>query len=127
METHHLYHLAKCWNRPPSETPLTTSPVLLSTTPTSQKVLRLAAPDTLIRVSAAQIVFAARFSRDFIDPHKVKEREHWAGKAVLETLVKTDLAEDVCGLTFHSPHDSLLILASFSQRLHPEEGSVWAL
>jgi len=99
METHHLYHLAKCWNRPPSETPLTTSPVLLSSTSSSaQNVLRLAAPDTLIRVSAAQIVFAARFSRDFIDPNKVKEREHWAGKAVLETLVKTDLAEDVCVL-----------------------------
>lgn len=62
--------------------------------------MRLAAPDTIIRVTAAQIIFAARTTRDFITPEKVKEREHWTGKAVLETLVRTDIAEDVSVSSF---------------------------
>ncbi|KAF9066992.1 nucleoside phosphorylase domain-containing protein [Rhodocollybia butyracea] len=126
METFHLYHLAKCWNRrlPSSSTgvdlshpgpPLTTGPVqpvtlpggtpLSQSTATGSALVTLA--DSRIHVSAAQMVFAARTSanRDFITPEKVKLIEEWTGKGVLEALI-----------TYNIP----------SERLHPEEGSVWA-
>ncbi|KAF5346408.1 hypothetical protein D9758_012763 [Tetrapyrgos nigripes] len=113
METHHLYHLAACWGRsstaqttqPP---PLATGPVNPSTedTPASQStpIAQLARPDTSIKASAAQMVFASRTSRDFITPEQVKEMEHWTGKAILDALKCMNIP---------------------SERHHPEQGSVW--
>ncbi|KAJ4474500.1 purine and uridine phosphorylase [Lentinula aciculospora] len=123
METHHLYHLAKCWNnRPKSSTstkpehttpPLTTGPVQPVTLDSIGANSSITAPapaaivDSKIHVSAAQMVFAARTSanRDFILPERVKAIEEWGGKGVLEALI-----------AYHIPNE----------RLHPEEGSVWS-
>lgn len=112
METHHLYHLAKCWNlRPTSSSsastsagpPLTTGPVQhvitsVGSSPESQPDsgagLNIAAvadaiADSKIYVSAAQMVFAARTSvnRDFITPENVKAIEEWGGKVCTSNLL----------------------------------------
>ncbi|KAL0579086.1 hypothetical protein V5O48_002928 [Marasmius crinis-equi] len=117
METHHLYHLAACWGkrnggRAVANSPLTTGPVLPKAlqAPSSQasgsldEVGSLASPDTVIKVSAAQMVFAARSSRDFITPEEVNKLEHWTGQGVLNALVETAISPD---------------------RQHPDKGSVW--
>ena len=104
METFHLYHLAACWGgRSPAGTahapPLTTGPVkpIISqlepsspsvTTPTPQVPLQ----DTVIRVAAAQMIFASRTSQAFITPEQVTELEIWTG--VVGSFV---LPEDVPG------------------------------
>ncbi|KAK0470780.1 nucleoside phosphorylase domain-containing protein [Armillaria novae-zelandiae] len=123
METHHLYHLAECWSKKRkvakvSEAalpPLSTGPVKPvassdKATGTSTETSALAAPDTVIRAAAAQMVFASRTSQDFITPQQVQDTERWTGKAndqgVLEALIRMELAAD---------------------RVHPDEGSVWAL
>ncbi|KAE9386649.1 purine and uridine phosphorylase [Gymnopus androsaceus JB14] len=121
METHHLYHLAKCWNRRPKKSssvadpshtapPLTTGPVQPVTlgSGASSGLAAVAITDSKLHVSAAQMVFAARTSanRDFITPERVKAIEEWGGKGVLEALIAYDIP---------------------AERLHPEEGSVWAL
>ncbi|KAK0489930.1 nucleoside phosphorylase domain-containing protein [Armillaria luteobubalina] len=119
METHHLYHLAECWSKKRkvakvSEAalpPLSTGPVKPvassdKATGTSTETSALAAPDTVIRAAAAQMVFASRTSQDFITPQQVQDTERWTGKGVLEALIRMELAAD---------------------RVHPDEGSVWAL
>ncbi|KAJ3866383.1 nucleoside phosphorylase domain-containing protein [Lentinula novae-zelandiae] len=127
METHHLYHLAKCWNHRPKMSrsnnlnhtapPLTTGPVRPVTLDSSPSRVNLGSPsasaplvtvDSKIYVSAAQMVFAARTSveRDFITPERVQAIEEWGGKGVLEALVAYDIP---------------------AERLHPEKGSVWSL
>lgn len=89
METHHLYHLAACWGNhlgkdksvpPPS--PLATGPVVPTAShPTAPPTpVALASPDSLIRVAAAQMVFASRTSQDFIAPERVTETEQWTGQ-----------------------------------------------
>ncbi|KAK0217243.1 purine and uridine phosphorylase [Armillaria fumosa] len=75
-------------------------------TGTSTETSALAAPDTVIRAAAAQMVFASRTSQDFITPQQVQDTERWTGKGVLEALIRMELAAD---------------------RVHPDEGSVWAL
>ncbi|SJL12585.1 uncharacterized protein ARMOST_16013 [Armillaria ostoyae] len=127
METHHLYHLAECWSKKRkvakvSEAalpPLSTGPVKPVASSdkaagTTTETSALAAPDTVIRAAAAQMVFASRTSQDFITPQQVQDTERWTGKAssmsygsgVLEALIRMELAAD---------------------RVHPDEGSVWAL
>ncbi|KAJ3740195.1 purine and uridine phosphorylase [Lentinula detonsa] len=126
METHHLYHLAKCWNNRPNQAftnpnldhtgpPLTTGPVRPVTLASSTSgvtpdnaAIPAAIIDSKIHVSAAQIVFAARTSadRDFITPERVQAIEEWGGKGVLEALI-----------AYHVP----------SERLHPEKGSAWSM
>lgn len=94
METHHLYHLAECWSKKRkvakvSEAalpPLSTGPVKPvassdKATGTSTETSALAAPDTIIRAAAAQMVFASRTSQDFITPQQVQDTERWTGKA----------------------------------------------
>ncbi|KAG7440572.1 purine and uridine phosphorylase [Guyanagaster necrorhizus] len=121
METHHLYHLAECWSKknrnmtkmseaalPPLSTgpvkPVASSDKAAGTTSTGTAAL--AAPDTVIRAAAAQMVFASRTSQDFITPQQVQDTERWTGKGVLEALIRMELAAD---------------------RVHPDQGSVWAL
>ncbi|KAF8823244.1 purine and uridine phosphorylase [Lentinula edodes] len=129
METHHLYHLAKCWNHRPkisssrsnnlnhTAPPLTTGPVRPVTLDSSPSRVNLGSPsasaplvtvDSKIYVSAAQMVFAARTSveRDFITPERVQAIEEWGGKGVLEALIAYVIP---------------------AERLHPEKGSVWSL
>lgn len=119
METHHLYHLAECWSKKRkvakvSEAalpPLSTGPVKPVASSdkaagTTTETSALAAPDTVIRAAAAQMVFASRTSQDFITPQQVQDTERWTGKGVLEALIRMELAAD---------------------RVHPDEGSVWAL
>ncbi|THU98218.1 purine and uridine phosphorylase [Dendrothele bispora CBS 962.96] len=115
METHHLYHLAACWGRRNTEKtaqppPLAAGPVNPSSDdkPASQpaSIAHLAAPDTFIKASAAQMVFAARTSRDFITPEQVLKLEHWTGKAILDALKEMDIQPE---------------------RHHPEQGSVWEM
>ncbi|KAL1746147.1 nucleoside phosphorylase domain-containing protein [Schizophyllum fasciatum] len=106
METFHLYHLARCWGRKRtaalgSSPPLATGPVepsiakgdvaAQSADKNSQMTARVAAPDTVIRAAGAQIIFAARQSRGFITPEKVKEVERWAGKGVLDALASVKI------------------------------------
>ncbi|KIK63972.1 hypothetical protein GYMLUDRAFT_40186 [Collybiopsis luxurians FD-317 M1] len=122
METHHLYHLAKCWNSrikssPGANTsrtesfpaPLTTGPVhpVIPDFGRSSGSAQVTMADSKMYVSAAQMVFAARTSanRDFITPEKVQAIEEWGGKGVLEALIAYDIP---------------------AERLHPESGSVWA-
>lgn len=125
METFHILHLAASW--PVGETPATTSaqsPPPLSALPADPAILaehpspqhpppdvlkaskdgKVLAPRPRIRAAAAQIVFAARNSREFITPEEVERVEGWAGRGVLEAL--------------HG-------FAIESERLHPDEGSVW--
>ncbi|KAF9020895.1 purine and uridine phosphorylase [Hymenopellis radicata] len=104
METHHLYHLAACWSArrvTVNSAPLATGPVIGEHAP-AQKAL--AAPGTVIRAAAAQMIFASRTSQDFITPAQVQETEKWTGKGVLEALIRMELGDD---------------------RTHPVEGSVW--
>ncbi|KAK1232767.1 hypothetical protein PQX77_004092 [Marasmius sp. AFHP31] len=120
METHHLYHLAACWGardaKRKTAAPLTTSPVIpedWKDSPSGQSGgtfkdpnVPLAASDTVIKVAAAQMVFAARSSRDFISPDEVKKLEHWTGQGVLDALIETSVSSD---------------------RHHPDKGSVWEI
>ncbi|KAF7304386.1 Uridine phosphorylase [Mycena chlorophos] len=126
METFWIYHLAACWSgRNQRETkvaatgaaasvPLATGPVRvnagLSTdtiSPTSGDTKApLAGHDTVIRAASAQMIFAARASRDFITPEQVAVLEEWTTHGVLNALVE---------------------MAILPNRLHAEEGSVWAI
>ncbi|KAF8897979.1 nucleoside phosphorylase domain-containing protein [Mucidula mucida] len=104
METHHLYHLAACWSARRAvvnSAPLATGPVIGEHAPVQRA---LAAPGTVIRAAAAQMIFASRTSQDFITPAQVQETEKWTGKGVLEALIRMELSDD---------------------RTHPPEGSVW--
>ena len=100
METHHLYHLAACWSakrKVATIPPLTTSSALPEDWKNSDSssgqsgggtfkdsAAPLAAPDTVIKAAAAQMVFAARSSRAFISPDEVNNLENWTGKVRIE-------------------------------------------
>ncbi|KIO16453.1 hypothetical protein M407DRAFT_246975 [Tulasnella calospora MUT 4182] len=116
METHHLFHLAAVYPKPPSELPLKSTasrPVL--TRPEGEISATGSAPKSeteqehsrasrgAIYATAIQMIFAQRQSQDFITPEEVVLRENWAGKACLEALVKFNV-----------------------QSTQPDEGSVWA-
>ncbi|KAI0697461.1 purine and uridine phosphorylase [Cytidiella melzeri] len=125
METFHIFHLAASWPvtshmsqtaAPPLSNvavPPTISsdhePSSQTDPPTQVNVLardgQLLVPRPRIRAAAAQIIFAARTSRDFITPQDVVRIEEWCGKSVLEALIGTEIAPE---------------------RLHTDEGSVWA-
>ena len=52
-------------------------------------------PRPRIRAAAAQIVFAARDSREFITPEEVNSIENWCGRGVLEALADFEIALEV--------------------------------
>ncbi|KAJ6480275.1 nucleoside phosphorylase domain-containing protein [Mycena sanguinolenta] len=115
METFWLYHLAACWNGRKAVSsgstapPLATSPVQPTTsqpTTANSTPKTLAGHATVIRAAAAHLVFASRTSQDFITPNEVAVLEEWTAKGVLDALVEMTVEAD---------------------RLHGEEGSVWAL
>ncbi|KAJ7158120.1 nucleoside phosphorylase domain-containing protein [Mycena filopes] len=115
METFWLYHLAASWTGRKRTggahaPPLATSPVqpTASHESTAPKVApnTLAGHDTVIRAAAAQMVFASRTSQGFITPEEVAVLEEWTAKGVLDALAEMQIAPD---------------------RVHAEEGSVWAL
>jgi hypothetical protein len=113
METFHLYHLAACWggrqNVPSTAAPppLTRGPALSTPsynsaqTPTLISTAGLAQPDSVIRVAAAQLVFASRTSQHFITPEEVTELENWTGKGVLEALIGMAINSDVSPFLLH--------------------------
>ncbi|KAE9386659.1 hypothetical protein BT96DRAFT_928066, partial [Gymnopus androsaceus JB14] len=125
METHHLYHLAKCWNRRPKKSSsvadashtapsLTTGPVQPVTlgSGASSGLAAVAITDSKLHVSAAQMVFAARTSanRDFITPERVKAIEEWGGRGVLEALIAYDIPAERMLLSMSSASESLTVV-----------------
>ncbi|CAA7262381.1 unnamed protein product [Cyclocybe aegerita] len=125
METFHLYHLAACWGGRTTgpkagAAPLTTGPVSPTveakaaggggSIPSSAQDANEAGPSlsdgSVIRAAAAQMVFAARTSRDFITPQEVEDTEHWTALGVLIALANTKIPQD---------------------RMHSDKGSVWEL
>ncbi|KAG8987040.1 hypothetical protein FRB90_003627 [Tulasnella sp. 427] len=122
METHHLYHLAAVYPKPPSELPpgsdashpvltrlhgeFSTSGPAPSSSHDQQEERGVNQSRTsrgAIYATAVQMIFAQRQSQDFITPEEVVVRETWAGKACLEALVKFNL-----------------------ESYQPNEGAVWA-
>jgi uridine phosphorylase len=55
-----------------------------------------------IRAAAAQMVFAARLSKEFITPEQVTELEAWTGKGVLDALAKVEVRGAVSSLRFNT-------------------------
>ena len=106
METFHIFHLAACWAvsvdiRQPVIPPLSNLAVPPTISgdrePSSQSAAVIQAatsakdgetfdPKPRIRAAAAQIIFAARNSREFIQPEDVVRIEEWCGKSILEAL-----------------------------------------
>ena len=126
METFHIFHLAASWPVT-SHTPQPIVPPLSNLAvppaisgdhaPSTQRAppadVYTAAKDgtTLnprprIRAAAAQIIFAARNSREFIKPEDVVRIEEWCGKSVLEALVGFEIAPEVSEATIDSAHSS---------------------
>ena len=114
METFHMLHLAASWPTDTHSMQIAVPP--LSDRPTSPAIseaglsspqhppadVHLAARDgkTLvprprIRAASAQIIFAARNSRDFITPQQVELIEAWCGRAVLEALKTFEIKPEV--------------------------------
>ncbi|TCD60718.1 hypothetical protein EIP91_009639 [Steccherinum ochraceum] len=128
METFHLFHLAASWptHKRPSQVatpPISSRPADLTIAEpglpahqakqavppdvsTSAPDGHVLVPQPRIRAAAAQMVFAARGSRDFITPEQVETLENWTAVAVLDTLVSFEID---------------------SERLHAEAGSVWEM
>ncbi|KAF7303604.1 Uridine phosphorylase [Mycena indigotica] len=117
METFWIFHLAACWSARARKQNQTTSPrVPLATSPVSVDLTKtgsiqsvsspLAGRDTVIRAASAQMIFAARNSRDFITPEQVLVLEEWTAKGVLDALVAMNIPQN---------------------REHPAENSVWVL
>lgn len=129
METFHIFHLAASWpvtshtTLQPIVPPLSNLAVPLAISedhePSTQQAppadVYAAAKDgtTLnprprIRAAAAQIVFAARNSREFIKPEDVVRLEEWCGRSVLEALVGFEIAPEVSAPTLASARSSEL-------------------
>jgi len=116
METFHLYHLARSYmprsiaTTSAQQSPLATSAVSpsLETTQSSQTAVpsQIMSPPPRIRAAAAQMVFAARLSKDFITPDEVVALERWTSLGILEALIGIELP---------------------TNRIHNEVGSVWEL
>lgn len=62
---------------------------------TSAKDGKTLVPKPRIRAAAAQIIFAARNSREFIKPEDVTRIEDWCGKSVLEAVAGFTVAPEV--------------------------------
>ena len=121
METFHLLHLARSWpshseQLKTTNSPISSRPAALSMTGTelssqsssqsspvdvakSTTDGRVLVPHPRIRAASAQMVFAARGSRDFITPEQVIELEGWSARAVLEAATKFKIENEV--LVFH--------------------------
>ena len=116
METFHMLHLAASW--PADEHPAQTAVPPLSDRPVSPALVDAQSsspqlpphdvaavakdrqdlvPRPRIRAASAQIIFAARNSRDFITPEQVAEIETWCGIAVLEALRTFEIKPEVRG------------------------------
>ena len=109
METFQILHLAACWPREsmPVESvspPLATravSPAILeghpgsAQSPPQGQASKELVPRARIRAAAAQIVFAARHSREFITPEQVEDIENWCGRGVLDALATFEIAPEV--------------------------------
>ncbi|KAJ3479213.1 hypothetical protein NLI96_g9216 [Meripilus lineatus] len=124
METFHLFHLARSWPAPSEQVsdvtpPISSQPAALSISPqqsiqhspvdVAQVSSDKQSSDTRqprIRAASAQMVFAARGSRDFIKPEDVVELEGWCARAVLEAVTSFKIDTEC---------------------LHEEKGSVWEL
>lgn len=122
METFHLFHLAASWpthhRSSQAAPPVSSEPAALAMSEPSHQADQPApldvsttgldgdqlSPRPVIRAASAQIVFAARGSRDFITPSQAEELENWCARGVLDAL------------------SSFMIVP---ERLHPEAGSVW--
>lgn len=87
METHHLFHLAACWNRryhyAGSSNEDSVKAEGRGYEPEERPYI-----GTRIRTAAVHTVFADRRTRAFITPQLVDAVETWAGKAVLEALAR---------------------------------------
>ncbi|KAH8091387.1 purine and uridine phosphorylase [Cristinia sonorae] len=123
METFHLFHLAASWPTRERPSQVATAPIssvaagrsiaepgtaahqeVPSTVESSAQDGHVLVPQPRIRAAAAQMVFAARGSRDFITPEQVSVLENWCAVAVLESLASFKIEPE---------------------RLHSEVGSVW--
>lgn len=117
METFHLFHLARSWPAPSEQVsdvtpPISSQPAALSISPqqsiqhspvdVAQVSSDKQSSDTRqprIRAASAQMVFAARGSRDFIKPEDVVELEGWCARAVLEAVTSFKIDTEVCFLS----------------------------
>jgi uridine phosphorylase len=126
METFQILHLARSWpvDGLPSQftgPPLSTRPVSpaivvegQSSSPQSppsrvhaqSKDGHILVPRPRIRAAAAQIVFAARGTRDFITPEEVERTENWCGRGVLEALSTFAISAEV-KIQYFTPHAEL--------------------
>ncbi|KAK7688313.1 hypothetical protein QCA50_008684 [Cerrena zonata] len=124
METYHLLHLALSWpTRSPraikqTVPPISSQPAALTvaeiesasqqTSPSAVEKISATgsvfSPQPVIRAAAAQMVFAARGSKDFITPEQVESLEGWCARAMLQALTSFNID---------------------SAHLHPVAGSVW--
>ncbi|KAH6904605.1 uridine phosphorylase [Coprinopsis sp. MPI-PUGE-AT-0042] len=106
METFHLFHLARCWGAHPNRASASEQAPLTTNAPRRSGQLQkiVAGRDTVIRAAAAQMVFAARVSKEFISPQEVSDAERWTGEGVLTALAHFVIPQE---------------------RLHPDPGSVW--
>lgn len=111
METYHLLHLALSWPthnpRATKQTPppISSQPAVLSIADPeslSQQLSPVAvekissagtvlSPQPVIRAAAAQMVFAARKSKDFIAPEQVESLEGWCAHAMLQALASFNI------------------------------------
>lgn len=115
METFHIFHLAASWPVTSHISQPVVPPLSVAAVPpaissdqqpssqseppkevaTSAKDGQTLVPRPSIRAAAAQIIFAARSTRDFITPEQVVRIEEWCGKSVLEALIGLDIAPEV--------------------------------
>ena len=123
METFHMLHLAASWPTDIHPTQTATPPI--SDRPSSPAIVegQLSSPQRpppdvsaiakggkhlilrpRIRAASAQIIFAARNSRDFITPEQVNEIEAWCGLAVLEALRTFEIDPEV--REFEAPYSN---------------------
>ena len=129
METFHMLHLAASW--PTDAHPTQTIAPPISDRPSTPAVVeaqlsspqhppanvsvaakdgKRLAPGPRIRAASAQIIFAARNSRDFITPEQVNEIEAWTGLAVLEALRTFEINPEVrVSKARYSNRDTILI------------------
>lgn len=132
METFHVFHLAASWPVTSHTSQVVTPPLSNAAVPpaiigdrrpssqtesprevtVSAKDGQTLVPRPRIRAAAAQIVFAARNSRDFITPEQVVRIEEWCGKSVLEALRGLDIAPEVSW-----PHNYMCVFAERAYRL----------
>lgn len=137
METYHLLHLAVSWPTHMAR-PISKSPPPISSRPASLSISEpelpshqahqhapsdvaqtatdghVLVPQPVMRAAAAQMVFAARGSRDFITPEHVEALEDWCARAMLEALTSFKIDLEVRALPAGQPEFDVLISNTFS-------------